>query len=62
MDKNLGYKRRKFMCYCTVFCLFYFVFEGNLQVISPRGLVFGGGGGGDLMEGFLCYEFEGFIF
>ena len=27
---------------CTVFALFYFVFEGNFQVQSPGGLIFGG--------------------
>ena len=26
----------------TVFALFYFVFEGNFQVQSPGGLIFGG--------------------
>ena len=32
----------KFMCYYTVFALFYFEFEGNFQVQAPRALVFGG--------------------
>ena len=32
---------------CTVFALFYFVFEGNFQSTSPRG----GGGGGGLIIG-----------
>ena len=46
----------------TIFALFFFVFEGNFQVQAP-----GGGGGpyiwrGDLMEGFLHYEFGGLIF
>ena len=45
----------------TVFALFYFVFEGNFPSTSPGGLIFGGGGGGDLTEGFLCYRFEGLI-
>ena len=27
---------------CTVFALFYFVFEGNFQVQAPRGLIYGG--------------------
>ena len=27
---------------CTVFALFYFVFEGNFQVQAPGGLIFGG--------------------
>ena len=26
------------MCYCTVFALFYFEFEGNFQVQAPGGL------------------------
>ena len=47
----------------TVFALFYFVFEGNLQVQAPPG---GGEGAyiwrGNLTEGFLCYEFGGLIF
>ena len=46
---------------CTVFALFYFVFEGNFQVQAP-----GGGGGyiwrGNLTEVFLQYEFGGLIF
>ena len=29
------------MCYCTVFALLYFEFEGNFRVQAPRG---GGGG------------------
>ena len=29
------------ICYCTVFALFYFVFEGNFQVQAPGGLIFG---------------------
>ena len=28
----------KFMCYYTVFALFYFEFEGNFQVQAPGGL------------------------
>ena len=43
----------------TVFALFYFVFEGNFQVQAPRGAYIWRG---DLMEGFLRYEFEGLIF
>ena len=27
---------------CTVFALFYFVFEGNFQVQAPGGVIFGG--------------------
>ena len=26
------------MCYCTVFALFYFEFEGNFRVQAPRGV------------------------
>ena len=46
MEGNLHFKidwaslivGRKF----TVFALFYFVFEGNFQVLAPGGLIFGG--------------------
>ena len=57
------------MCYCTVFALFYFEFEGNFQVQAPGGLYLegrfngwffvlrlglgGGGGGGLYMEGLI---------
>ena len=44
----------------TVFALFYFVFDGNFLVYAPGGHIFGGGG--DLTEGFLRYEFGGLIF
>ena len=37
---------------CTVFALFYFVFEGNFQVQAP------GGGGGVYLEG----QFKGGFF
>ena len=43
----------------TVFALFYFVFEGNFPSTSPRGAYIWRG---DLMEGFLRYEFGGLIF
>ena len=43
---------------CTVFALFYFVFEGNFPSTSPRGYIWRG----DLMEGFLRYRFGGLIF
>ena len=46
---------RKFM----VFALFYFVFESNFQVQAPRGAYIWRG---NLTEGFLHYEFGGFIF
>ena len=43
--------------------LFYFVFEGNFQVqASPPGGVGAYIQRGDLTEGFLRYEFGGFIF
>ena len=52
---------QKFICFCALFALFYFVFESNFQEQAP-----GGRGGayiwrGDLTEGFLWYEFEGLI-
>ena len=40
----------------TVFALFYFVFEGNFQLQAPGGSDIWRG---DLMEGFLRYEFGG---
>ena len=43
----------------TVFALFYFVFEGNFQLQAPGGAYIWRG---DLMEGFLRYEFRGLIF
>ena len=43
----------------TVFALFYFVFEGNFPSTSPRGAYIWRG---DLTEGFLRYQFGGFIF
>ena len=42
----------------TVFALFYFVFEGNFQGQAPQGTYIWRG---DLMEGFLRYEFGGLI-
>ena len=63
MEGNLCFKidlaslivGRKF----TIFALFFFVFEGNFQVQAPRGAYIRRG---DLMEGFLRYEFGGLIF
>ena len=50
---------QKFMCYCTVFALFYFEFEGNFQVQAPGGLYFEGLFNG----GFFCVmSLEGLIF
>ena len=43
---------RKFICNWTVFTLSYFVFEANLGACIL---------GGNLMQGFLCYKFEGLI-
>ena len=35
---KLLWKMRKFICYCTVFALFYFEIEGNFQPQAPGGL------------------------
>ena len=43
----------------TVLALFYFVFEGNFPSTSSRGAYIWRG---DLMEGFLHYQFGGLIF
>ena len=43
----------------TVFALFYFVFEGNFPSTSPWAAYIWRG---DLMEGFLRYQFGGLIF
>ena len=37
------------MCYCTVFSLFYFEFEGSFQVQAPGAYIWRG----DLTKGFL---------
>ena len=62
---------KKIICYCTVFALFYFVFEGNVQVQGPGGLysegrLYGGfflryelGGGGAYLWRGLFSEFYG---
>jgi len=42
----------------TVFSLFYFVFEGTVSKYKPVGAYIQRG---HLMEGFLCYGFEGLI-
>ena len=44
--------------YCTVFALFYFVFEGNFQEKAPGALYSVGRFNG----GLLCYEFERILF
>ena len=43
----------------TGFALIYFGFEGDFQVQAPKGAYIWRG---DLMEGFLRYEFGGLIF
>ena len=43
----------------SVFPLFYFVFEGNFQITSPREAYIWRG---DLTEDFLRYRFGGLIF
>ena len=43
---------------CTVFALFFFVFEGNFPSTSPRGVYIWRG---DLTEGFLLHRFGGLI-
>ena len=43
----------------TIFALFYFVFEGKFQVQAPRGAYIRRG---SLTEGFLRYDYGGFIF
>ena len=54
---------QKFVCYCTVFALFYFEFEDNFQVQAPGGHVFGGA----IYQTFFCIMslgglyLEGFI-
>ena len=32
------WQMQKFVCYCTVFALFYFEFDSNFQVQAPRGI------------------------
>ena len=44
---------QKFMCFCTVFALLYFEFEGNFQVQASGGLY---------LEGDLTNEFWGLVF
>ena len=62
-ERNLRFKidwaslvvGRKF----AVFALFFFVFEGNVQLQAPGGAYIRRG---DLTEEFLCYEFGELIF
>ena len=49
---------QKFMCYCTVFALFNFQFEGNFQVQAPGGLYLEGRFNG----GFFTLRGWGLIF
>ena len=49
---------QKFICFCAVFALFYFLFESNFQEQAPGGLYLEG----QFDRGFLCYEFEGLIY
>ena len=49
---------QKFICFCAVFALFYFLFESNFQEQAPGGLYLEG----QYDRGFLCYEFEGLIY
>ena len=44
---------------CTIFALFYLVFEGNVQLQAPQGAYIWRG---DVTEGFLLYNFGGLIF
>ena len=44
---------------CTVFALFYFVFEGNFPITSSHGAYIWRD---DLTEGFLRYRIGGLIF
>ena len=46
------------MCCCTVFALFYFLFDGNFQVKAHGALY----SEERLKEVFFCYEFEGLIY
>ena len=49
---------QKFICFCAVFALFYFLFESNFQEQAPGGLYLEE----QFDRGFLCYEFEGLIY
>ena len=58
------WQMQKFVCYCTVFALFYFEFEDNFLVHAPGGMYLEGQL--ILSDIFLHYEFggpilEGFI-
>ena len=52
------WQMQKFMCYCTVFALFNFQFEGNFQVQAPGGLYLEGRFNG----GFFTLRGWGLIF
>ena len=55
---------QKFIYYCTVFALFYFVFEGTFQVQAPRGLYSEGrfNGGFFALRVWGAWYTEGLIF
>ena len=44
------WQMQKFMCYCTVFALFYFEFESNFRVQAPGGVYLEG----RFIGGFFC--------
>ena len=62
------WQMQKFMCYCTVFALFYFEFESNFRVQAPGGVYLEGrfiggffcvtslGGGGLIFGGALIFR------
>ena len=52
------WQMQKFMCYCTVFALFNFEFEGNFQVHVPGGLYLEG----QFKGGFFTLRGWGLIF
>ena len=54
------WQMQKFMCYCTVFALFHFVFEGNFEVQALGGLYSEGQFNGGFF--FLGSEFGGLKF
>ena len=52
------WQMQNILCYCTLFALIYFEFEGNFQVQAPGDYIWRG----DLTNGFWGYEFGGLIF
>ena len=53
------WQMQRFMCYCTVFAMFHFVFDVNLEVQAPGGLYSEGQFKGGSF--FLRYESGGLI-